>query len=112
MAVYQGTGYSKDFYISTIEGGPTDISSWQLQTHIRDSVNDDAYLVELTTENGGWVIVDGGAGHLRMVLTDDDTNDLVEGWVVGDLMRVNATNGPSRVFGFRIRVKKPVTRNG
>lgn len=113
MPMFKGTAYSKDITIKQSDGSAQDVTGWELWSQIRDDVNGEV-LHELTILNGGWSILDGAAGQVRMLI-DLDFDD-VEGWpdgiVVGDVLRMDSDPGPSYLFGFRFKVKTPVTRDG
>jgi len=114
MPCFQGTRYTRNFafrYEST--AAPIDITSWMFKGHIRDSREDNEPLVELTTENGGFMIVDGANGRLQFTLSPEQTIILPVGRMMFDVERVDliATQGPIWLFEASFQSKKPITRN-
>ncbi len=110
-AIYQGAYFTQTFIIKSKEVNvPTDITNWSFRMHLRDSKDDVEPLLELTTENGGIIILDGVAGSFYMVVTAIQTPGLPLGTLVFDVLRTNAP-GPVWLFGGRVKVRKPVTRD-
>lgn len=111
MPVYQGTTVTKYINLKDRETDDyLDVSTWMLRAQLRRQPGSVDYLAELTTENGGFVIVDGVNGRIAMVLDDTLTDDLPVGRVHFDVLRMDASEGPLWVFGGSFIVKQPITR--
>ncbi len=111
-AIYQGTYFTQTFIIKSAEViTPIDIANWSFRMHLRDSKDDVVPLLELTTGNGGIITLDGIAGSFYMVITAVQSLGLPLGTLVFDILRTNDPPGPVWLFGGRIKVRKPVTRN-
>lgn len=111
MAVFQGTATVK--YINMKErstGDPIDISGWTLRAQLRDTPSASTALAELTTENGGFVLVDEVNGRMALVLDDAITELLPVGRIHFDVLRENAPEGPQWIFGGSFLVRQAVTR--
>jgi len=125
MTIWRGSHYNVVFNLKSMDGGPiffpfegvidlqppVDITGWAFRSQIRDKNSDKAVMIELTTENGGIVIIDGPNGKFEIVIAATQNEDFSLGNVVGDVFRMNGIYGPERLFGFRDRVRRPVTRN-
>ena len=113
MTIWRGSHYNVIFdFAQQVDGPPVDITGWTFKSHIRDKNSDEIPMIELTTENGGIVTLDAPAGKLELVITATQNKDFSLGNVVGDVFRTDIVPGPERLFGFRDRVRKPVTREG
>lgn len=113
MPIYKGTYWEKTLRLKEKStGNPIDISGWEFRSQIRtapDATGDP--LLELTTDNGNFVIVDGPNGVLTMKILAEDTADLEEGYVYGDILRTDADPGPRWQLSYRAVVAQPVTRD-
>ena len=111
MTIYRGAHYAVTLTLkSNVSGAPIDITGWQFMCQIRDAISDDTVMIELTTANGGAVVIDGLAGQLGLIITADQNRDFSLGNVVGDVFRTDAVPGPIRLFGFKDKVRRSVTR--
>jgi hypothetical protein len=111
MTIWQGTYYSMVFNIQQLLGAPLDITGWTFRSHIRDKNSDAVPMIELTTENGGIVIIDAPLGIIELRITAEQNDNFSLGNVVGDIFRMDVVPGPQRLFGFSDRVRRPVTRD-
>jgi len=112
MTIWRGSHYNVVFNLQHLPDGlPVDITGWAFRSQIRDRNSDKAVMIELTTENGGVVILNASSGMFEIVITSDQNESFSLGNVVGDIFRMNGASGPERLFGFRDRVRRPVTRN-
>jgi hypothetical protein len=109
-AVYQGAYYERGFQI-TSNGAPEDITGWTFQAQIRERVESETVLLELTTAESELTVTDGPNGRLKLSILAADTEDLPVGRLRFDVLRTDISPGPVWVFGGRIPVKQPVTRN-
>ena len=111
MTIYRGSFYSVTVTLkSNVTGQPMDITGWRLKSQIRDAITDEEIMVEMTTENGGIEIVDGPGGVFSLKITAEQNQDFSLGNVVGDVFRTDVDPGPIRLFGFKDKVKRSVTR--
>jgi hypothetical protein len=112
MPVYQGAAFTKVFIIKDkTTNTPIDITGWEFQAQFRDRVDDANYLVQLTSDDGNFVVTDGPNGQITMTLTAEETALFPTGKIVFDVLRTDPTPGPLWLFGGRFPVKQPVTRN-
>lgn len=111
MTLWRGTYYNLVFNLNLANGSPVDITGWTFRSQIRDRNSDPEVMIELTTENGGIVIVDALLGKVELRITAEQNRNFSLGNVVGDLFRMDVLPGPERLFGFRDRVRRPVTRD-
>ena len=113
MTIWRGSHYN--MFFTLVQPGtatPADITGWKFRSQIRDKNSDQNYMIELTTENGGVVIHDAAAGRIELVITASQNENFSLGNVVGDMFRTDVVPGPERLFGFKDRVRRPVTREG
>lgn len=113
MPVFQGTYFTKTFILKdrTTEL-PIDVTGYEFSCDIRDNIDDDTPLLELTTAGGGIVVGSTpGNGEVVLNLTAVQTAALPEARLHFDVLRTDITPGPRWLFGGRFRVKQPVTRD-
>lgn len=106
---YQATYYAKVFVFKQ-NGVPINISGWTFRAQFRAQVTDTAVLLELTTANTGFAITDAVNGKVEMRITSAQLNAMPVAVAVFDVMRTDASPGPLRLFGGKLKVKQPVTR--
>ena len=115
MTIWRGTHYNVIFNLQgfddTFTSMPVDITGWTFRSQIRDKNSDKTPMIELTTENGGVVILDAANGQFEIRITAEQNEDFSLGNIVGDMFRMDKVPGPERLFGFKDRVRRPVTRN-
>lgn len=109
MAAYQGTYYSVVFALDSRDGTRVDITGWEFSADLRDT-RASAELINLTTANGGFTVLDGINGQMSLNITAEQTLTLPTGRIVFDVLRTDAVPGPVYVFGGSFIVKQPVTR--
>jgi hypothetical protein len=102
--IYQATAHTIGFVFTG-----QNITGWQFQSSLKESRNDTAALVTLSTGNGGFVVTDGPNGRVEMRLTAAQTELLPLGRVVYDVLRTDQANGPVYYFGGDLKVKQAVT---
>jgi hypothetical protein len=88
-----------------------DVTSWTFRSHIRNRRTDTVELAELTSGNGGWVVIDGPSGIIQMVLSKVVTDELVEGTLEFDVVKTNDPDNPVWLFSGSFKCRKPVTRD-
>lgn len=111
MTIYRGAHYSVTLTLkSNVSGLPIDITGWTFRSQIRDAASDQDYMIELTSANGGVNVIGGPDGQLEIVITADQNANFSLGTVVGDMFRTDAVPGPIRLFGFKDKVRRSITR--
>lgn len=110
MAVMQGTYVQKYINMKNSDGTPIDITGWQLRSSLRQHPTAPNVLAELTTENGGFVLVDPVNGRMAFTLDETVTEALPTGRIHFDVLHENAPEGPVWIFGGSFIVQQPVTR--
>ncbi|HLL28968.1 MAG TPA: hypothetical protein VKT73_15130 [Xanthobacteraceae bacterium] len=109
-AAFQGSYFSAEFTI-TDGTNPIDITGWTFDAQFRARVTDDQILLELTTANTGFQMIDAPNGRFRIQMTEEQTENLPEGKLVFDIMRTDLSPGPRWLCSGKLKVKKPVTRD-
>jgi hypothetical protein len=113
MPCYQGTRYTRNFRIrSCSTDAPVDISTWEFRGMIRDNRDDPDPLIELTTANGGWLVINGPGGQLQFTISPAQSLLLPTGRMIMDVLRTDLVlEGPIWVFEATFQVKLPITRD-
>lgn len=105
------TPYSSGGYIQY--NTPVDLDAFdgtpQMRMHIRESVDDAAILLELTTDNGR-ILVDNGTKKITLQIDADDTGLIEWDQAVYDLEGVSSTGEVTPIAYGRITVNKEITR--
>lgn len=112
MPIYKGTYYSRTFAFTDEAGAPVPITGWEFRSMWRaakDAPNPP--LLELTTANGGFDVVNGPGGLLLMQLLPADTDELPPAKVYFDVLRTDDANGPIWLFEGSVPVKVPITHD-
>jgi hypothetical protein len=110
MPAYRGTLYRKTFVImDKATKTPVPITNWTFEAHVKDQRDDETALLELTTGNGGFTVLDAPNGRFEMKLTAAQTLTLPVAKMVMDVLRTDISPGPVYLFGAAFKVKTPVT---
>ena len=99
----RGHVYSRDFLIQK-NGVAEDVTGWEFRCPIMDDVATPV-LVELTTANGGFTVIDGGVGRVRMFISPSLHNDLPDGTMHFFVSRTDIVPGPEFMFSGSFKVK-------
>lgn len=112
MPIYKGTYYSRTFLFMDEAGAPLDITGWEFRAMFRANKTDpNPPLLELTSANGGWTVIDGPGGELQMMMSSVQTPDLDATKVVFDVLRTLPTPQPIWLFEGSVPVKSPITHD-
>jgi hypothetical protein len=113
MPCFQGTRYTRNFQLLYCSSNtPIDITGWEFRGMIRDNRSDPDFLVELTTANGGFLVINGTSGRLQFTLSPIQTASLPTGRVMFDVERTDlVVEGPIWIFEASFKVKTPITRD-
>jgi hypothetical protein len=111
MSIYRGTYYALVCTVKDSDGVAIDITDWEFSADVREDLDDDDPLFSLTTANGGFAVTSAGSGIFEIRITDVNTALCPLGKVVLDVLRTDIDPGPRWLFGARIKVKEPVTRD-
>ena len=80
---------------------PIDVTGWTFRMQIREKDQDGALIVELTTANGGVVIVDAVNGQVELLIADTVTDAFTEAQfkcAVYDLEAIDALGNVERIM--------------
>lgn len=112
MPIYRGTYYTRTFLFTDEAGAPVAITGWEFRAHFRGAKTDpNPPLLELTTANGGWLVVNGPGGQLQMNILAAQSLLLTTSKVVFDVLRTDADPGPVWLFEGSVPVKDPITHD-
>jgi hypothetical protein len=110
MAIYQSAAYTAQFTINDQDGNPVNITGWLFHSMFRAELDDDPPLLDLSSANGGWVMLDPVNGRVQMQITKVQAATLPLGRVIFDVMRTDPALSPVYLFSGRVKVKEAVTR--
>lgn len=112
LRIYQGATYSRVFTwkIGTLLASvPVDLTGCTARMQLREEVDSDAVLLELTTTNNR-IALGGAAGTVTFALTAADTAALAFTRAVYDLEVVLADGSVRRLMAGHVIVSPEVTR--
>lgn len=112
MAIWQGTYWRVIFRLQDRAGAPIPIYGWEFRAQFREDASDEPALLELTTANGGFEVVDAGNGRFAMQISAVQSEALPEAPLVFDVLRTDIDPGPLLLFWGSVPVAIPVTRDG
>lgn len=107
----QGSALSVPLLYTDPSGLIIDITGYTARMQVRVSPSSSTVLLELTTENGGFV-VDGPAGKLTMVITEAIAETLTWRRGVYDIELIPPSGEAFRFLQGEIEVSPEVTRAG
>lgn len=77
LEVWEGATFYQEFvWMVDDPPVPVDLDGVTARMQVRDEIEDDETIFDLTTENGGVVIVDASEGKYAIILTPDQTAGL------------------------------------
>jgi hypothetical protein len=88
---------------------PVDLTGYTARMQIRETVDDEDVVLELTTENGG-ITLGGTNGQITLLIDADDTAALTVDKAVYDLELIDGSGIVTRLVSGEITVTKEVTR--
>lgn len=110
MTVWVGNYTAYSFVIrhkSTCD--PIDVTGWEFQADIKSKREDEIPLLSLSTDNGGFEVINGEEGRFEMRISAAQSEDLPLGKLLFDVRRVSIVPGPVWLFGGSFLVKTPIT---
>lgn len=113
MPIYQGTLYVRAFVLKDKTGAPIDVTGWEFRMQVRRHVTDPEPVLDLTSGNGGMGVASGGAdGRIYLSIDEDQSAGLATGSYKFDVLRTDQESGggPVWLFGGKLKVAQPVTR--
>lgn len=109
FVVEQGATFKKRVTWKDAAGNPQNLTDFTGRMQIRETVESATPEVSLTTENNG-ITLGGVLGTIDLLISADDTTDLVPGSYKYDLELENALGEVTRLLEGKIKVKPEVTR--
>lgn len=112
LSIDQGSDFDRTF---TLKNGPAesrtpvDLTGYTARMQVRQDIDDEDPLLELTTENGGIVLGDA-AGTIQLVLTATQTAGLDFDSAVYDLELVSGAGRVRRLMRGVVTLSREVTR--
>lgn len=108
LKIEQGTTWRKVF-VWKAAGVPVDMTGWKARMQIREAVDADEILQELTSENGGIAIVPL-LGQFTLQMTDAQTSALDFDVAVYDVELIDSGNEVTRIISGSVSLSRGVTR--
>lgn len=90
-------------------GDPIDLTGWTARMHIREELEDEATILELTTENDR-ITLNDEVGLIELHIAAADTEALDFDSAVYDLELIDTASDVSRILEGRVTLKREVTR--
>lgn len=113
LTIYQGATFRKSWTwksgASAAEAVPVDLTGCTGRAQLRATVESDAVLLEMTTENGR-IALGGAAGTVDLDVADEVTAALPAGKARWDLEIVWPNGDVTRLFSGPVTVSAEVTR--
>ena len=111
MPIWRGTYWRVIFQLQDQNGAPLNpIYDWQFRAQFREDLDDEPPLLDLSSANGGFVVVDSRKGRFAMQITAEQSKPLPDAMLYFDVLRTDTVPAPVRLFGGRVPSKTPVTR--
>jgi len=109
LVIEQGARFDPVLTWKDENGVVINLTGWTARMQIRASKSEAAFLIELTTENGG-ITLGGAAGTISLVITGTATAAIT--WTKGvyDLEMVSPSGYPTRLVEGTVKVKTEVTK--
>jgi hypothetical protein len=109
ITVEQGSTWRRVLTVND-DGGPADLTGYSARMQVRETVGSPAPLLELTTETGGGITVDGPAGQLTLLITDEASTAWTWRYGVYDLELESPGGEVERLLRGELQVDPEVTR--
>jgi hypothetical protein len=111
LLIEQGSTFRLRLQLSD-EGGPVDLTGYLARMQIRETLDSPQPLYELTTpdQDAGGITIDGPAGTIDLLISDDDTAALT--WLHGVYdLEIEAPDGDvTKLLKGEVTVEREVTR--
>lgn len=107
----QGATFYRRFVWMNDAATPTavNVSTYTARMHVRETVDADTTVLELTTENDG-ITLGGADGYVDLFISADDTAALDPGSYRYDIELVAADGFVTRLAEGKLRIRPEVTR--
>jgi hypothetical protein len=92
---------------------PVDLTGYTARAHLRLTLDADAYLLELTTDNGG-IVIDADARTLTLNISDAQRDELIaldEPRLVYDVFLISPTGRSYPLLAGKVLVERSVTHD-
>lgn len=109
FTAYQAATFSQSLEWKSADV-PVNLTGYTFKMHVKAKIADAAPLAQLTTENGGVVVVDAALGKFKLYATDETTADWLFASGVYDLLAIPASGEAVRILEGKITVVPGVTR--
>lgn len=109
LLIEQGANFSQRLIWTDSDQNPIDLTGYTARMQIREKVESDTVLLELTTENGR-IILNQEPGTIDLEINSLDSESLPAGKAVYDLELISSTNFVTRLLKGGIDIDPEVTR--
>ncbi len=112
LVIEQGATFNPTMTYKDAAGVPIDLTGYTARMQIRESIEDVAFLEELTTENTGasQIILGGVAGTIVLLFNDIETTGMAWESGVYDLELITPSGTVERVLVGSVVIDREVTR--
>lgn len=109
LDIYQGSNFYYPF--EWVEGDVAiDITGYKFRMHIRETINSEEILINATTENGYFYMVDPLVGKFYLDIPSSETKKLTVSRAVYDIEVVFPSGQVSRIMQGCMNISPEVTR--
>lgn len=109
LLIEQGADFSQRFIWKDSDQNPIDLTGYTARMQIREKIESDTVLLELTTENGR-ITLNQEPGTIDLKINSLDSESLPEGKSAYDLELVSSTNFVTRLLKGGVDIDPEVTR--
>lgn len=108
MIIEQGATFARLMTYKDSSGEPFDLTGCTARMHVRDLIDSETPVLELTTENGA-ITLGGTDGTIELILSPAQTSTIVSDGIY-DIEVVYPTGDVDRVLQGKVILDKQVTR--
>lgn len=109
LTCYQGTTFSKQFIFGDNFGNSYNLTGWDGRMHVRESIDAEDTVLNLSAENGG-IVIDADKGAVTIFVDAENTAGLTPGSYVYDLELITPSDHVYKPLYGAFKVIAEVTR--
>lgn len=109
ILINQGEHFAATFQYENNDGTPVVLTGYTATLKVRSALESDTALLVLTTANNG-IVITGATGTIQIIVSVADSLTLPLGKLVYDLLLIDASSRPDRLFKGEMIVQKMVSR--
>lgn len=110
ITIEQGANLSLPLTWKDGNGDPVDITGYSARMQIRENFDSDDFIVSLTSDAGGGIMLGGAAGTVTIAMSAALTASLAQVDAVYDLELISVSGFVTRLTQGRVFISREVTR--